>query len=278
MQRIFGQRIAHNWSQYCSPFSAVLYHSLTSVAGFQTLGEEYTGILQVDRSGRSTPKKMAVAISVVLLIFGKPTLEMLMNAVTKYVENQSDKTRISETSQIDDNNAPTIALRIQEVLRILKHYMSFLGQLHLALFYLQGTFYHVSKRILGIYYLLVRRSFANHDAASRRILKYLMWISVINSFLVGIKDSISYARIPKTKQTVSDSSFSREDSATTSISSDQTKRCTLCLETRQNPSVTPCGHIFCWDCIMDCLRTKHECPVCREQFPPSRIVPLQNFT
>jgi peroxin-10 len=28
------------------------------------------------------------------------------------------------------------------------------------------------------------------------------------------------------------------------------RKCTLCLEVWTNPAVTPCGHVFCWDCIV----------------------------
>jgi peroxin-10 len=59
------------------------------------------------------------------------------------------------------------------------------------------------------------------------------------------------------------------------ISSSQQRKCTLCLEEMKDPSVTLCGHIFCWTCIGDWCREKPECPLCRQPNQVQRILPLR---
>ncbi|XP_063223057.1 peroxisome biogenesis factor 10-like [Bacillus rossius redtenbacheri] len=53
--------------------------------------------------------------------------------------------------------------------------------------------------------------------------------------------------------------------------------CPLCLEEVRETSCTPCGHMFCWSCIMEWLQDKRECPLCREALGPSRVVLLRNY-
>lgn len=58
-------------------------------------------------------------------------------------------------------------------------------------------------------------------------------------------------------------------------------RCTLCMEQREpqkgTSAVTECGHVFCWDCILGWSKEKAECPLCRQSFNPSHLLPIYNF-
>ncbi|MCJ1485212.1 peroxisome biogenesis factor 10 [Schaereria dolodes] len=59
------------------------------------------------------------------------------------------------------------------------------------------------------------------------------------------------------------------------ISGKQQRRCTLCLEEMKDPSVTTCGHVFCWTCIADWIREKPECPLCRQEVLGQHVLPLR---
>lgn len=53
------------------------------------------------------------------------------------------------------------------------------------------------------------------------------------------------------------------------------RKCTLCLEEMKDPSVTTCGHVFCWTCISDWAREKPECPLCRQSCMVQHLLPLR---
>jgi len=53
------------------------------------------------------------------------------------------------------------------------------------------------------------------------------------------------------------------------------RKCTLCLEEMKDPSVTTCGHVFCWTCIGDWAREKPECPLCRQSCLVQHVLPLR---
>lgn len=55
----------------------------------------------------------------------------------------------------------------------------------------------------------------------------------------------------------------------------QQRKCTLCLEPMKDPSVTTCGHVFCWTCILDWVDEKPECPLCRQSVLGQHLLPLR---
>lgn len=41
------------------------------------------------------------------------------------------------------------------------------------------------------------------------------------------------------------------------------ENCSICLDCLDNPTLTACGHLFCYECVKMCLETKKRCPMCK---------------
>ncbi|KAM3409410.1 hypothetical protein ACQJBY_001999 [Aegilops geniculata] len=53
--------------------------------------------------------------------------------------------------------------------------------------------------------------------------------------------------------------------------------CNVCFDMADDPVVTKCGHLFCWDCLYQWLHVHsnhRECPVCKGQVADDAIIPI----
>ena len=41
-------------------------------------------------------------------------------------------------------------------------------------------------------------------------------------------------------------------------------RCSICLDEINRITSTTCGHVFCRDCIIPCVRSTNKCPLCQK--------------
>jgi peroxin-10 len=69
--------------------------------------------------------------------------------------------------------------------------------------------------------------------------------------------------------------YELEDEETMAWIGGGNRKCTLCLDEMKDPSVTTCGHVFCWTCISDWAREKPECPLCRQSCLVQHVLPLR---
>ncbi|XP_033642254.1 peroxisome biogenesis factor 10-like [Asterias rubens] len=266
-QSLAGPRVWARWRKELDVLGEVLYFGLTTVAGYQTLGEEYVSILQVDHAQRAVPN-IKRRLALVLMYSCSPyLLDRLLAYIPKLLETDRAAERIS----------PERRQRISKMIPVLRHAVAIIQRTHMALFYLRGVFYHLAKRWTGIQYLLVRRG--PGYGSMKPSFKVLAWLSLIQltaSLLHSLyKIKAGQGTVTTGTETTSESDLKRvvEDGRGTNPA----LRCPLCLETRRNSTATPCGHLFCWECITEWCATKAECPLCREKFQLSRLIYLQNF-
>ncbi|CAL8109797.1 unnamed protein product [Orchesella dallaii] len=281
---LLGQRVWIRCQRYSQYFSGVFYYTVTNLMGFQTLGEEYVGVVQVDRSRRAIPSRKALSLMIFSQVLGAPFLSF----VTKIIENFQKRQRNMSNSSPENEYLKELLDTFLGVGKLFQRFHPLLTQLHLALFYMNGKFLHFSKRLCGIQYLLVRKYYGNNDEVSKKNLKYLMYMSILNLTVCTVHDfyhyftflknrSTNFELLPSAKINLSSENELNAQPSSSTTEVDSSKKCSLCLELRTHSSATPCGHVFCWACIIDWLRTEGACPICREPITPSRIVPLQNL-
>lgn len=50
------------------------------------------------------------------------------------------------------------------------------------------------------------------------------------------------------------------------------ENCSICMDNLDNPALTACGHIFCYDCLKMCLGDKKKCPMCKADLSGKEIL------
>lgn len=155
-------------SCFCHPFHL----------GYQTLGEEYVSIIQVDPSKRRIPSRMRRTA----LIFFHTFVPYLLDKVLICVENELE-TEANSQRQTSRTWNPLSHVRfwIQRAVGMLtesqrksliplvfalQQGITLLYRLHVAVFYISGAFYHIGKRAAGVSYV---------SFCSFTIIKSVLW-------------------------------------------------------------------------------------------------------
>lgn len=240
-------------------FSKIVYHGFATVNQLQTLGEEYTGIIQVNGQKLALPNKFLQIIAIILEHGGLQFTIKVLKVFERNVRNSSDI-------------LPEAKEKLLKLIEITRFSIPYISAIHNGVFYLNAGKYQLSKRFTGINYVLVRYWLhQNHSVKGFKILGLVTLFNVFVSILLHLK---TYLNSTKTLLTSQKQTPVKSFEILPEVS---TEKCILCLEFRRNTTVTECGHLFCWTCICEWLQYKSECPVCRESMKRSSAIPLMNY-
>ncbi|EGK96257.1 AGAP000928-PB [Anopheles gambiae str. PEST] len=292
---LLSQRHWFRYNALCKLVAEVLYHHYAILHNLQTLGEEYTGIIQVDANYVMLPNK-ALQLLAILLEYGG---EHVVDRVLTYLQTEIDRS---------EELLESVKTGLHKLIDTLRVVVPYVRGFHTSLFYIHGGKYHISKRLTGINYVsfflrdlaclfyrvlppallclfllpvtpglqvLIRNWLKeDHSVYGYKALGYVTLTQLVLALAARYQQ---YRSQPSQAKVVAPSVRSAERSRTASGTLPG-RNCALCMDTAQAITVTQCGHLFCWQCILHWLDQRQVCPICRESVKKTRVVRLQNFS
>ena len=132
---------------------------------------------------------------------------------------------------------PVLFIRHSKLTNLQKSIETLIIPLNVVAFYYSGKYYEMAKRILGFRYVYHPRSAPtapSSDLMQKVLGAALMIVTIIKTWSM-IKDQVGKKVMDETEDCPEE------------------KICSLCLGRRLSSSLTPCGHLFCWNCICEWL-------------------------
>ncbi|KIJ68777.1 hypothetical protein HYDPIDRAFT_82569 [Hydnomerulius pinastri MD-312] len=279
-----GTRSLTRWDKEVDLLVKLLYYGLSVGRAVQTLGEEYTDIWEHSAFTGQTPSQ-AARMALVLI----PTLPSYLLARW-------------------GSHLGSLSPKAASALRILPTCLEVATEINLAIFYLRGTYYDLTKRLLGIRHISSTPENPHARPPSYSLLGILILVRLIHRLISYIRSrSQSTSDKALGKRTLDDAHemfiddrlvstllsspdpesvpakpAEEDENTVLDVSSIPTsvragRTCTLCLEERTDSCATECGHLFCWSCIVGWGREKAECPLCRQGLNLTRLLPVYNL-
>jgi peroxin-10 len=231
-------------------------------------------------------------------------MKILHNKLFKLLEKKFNQQEKNQNLGIKNNLRISRSVLIGRViLKLSDNFANFefilekLEEYQFCLLFLDGKYFDFVQRIFRFNYISYnKRTNIGNEIINRdgfKLFGCLMLIKLIIEFYQIIKIAINSYKLEKDKLIKEISNLKSDETDENSKrlniklkqnlqskqgdSGDEQNNCLLCLDLRKETSATPCGHLFCWSCIIKYLEVNSHCPFCRQECYPQNILQLQNL-
>ena len=234
--------------------SDFIYYSLTTLSNRQTIGQEYFNLILYKEKTQTLPLLHERLVLLALRIVFPYLIKRLRKGV-----DQRKRFTLDLTGLV----------------------VSYLKKINVILFYLgKSTFFNLENRLVNVNLLSLNMS---NESNSSHMQKLYLLFGLLESamLLLSLANEFKELLINTSRNKVGQESNAliANDSKAELIHCIKSK-CPLCLELIVHPTLTTCGHLFCWDCIHRfALNSTHDskCPSCRNVFEKNKLIYLYNF-
>ncbi|KAG5953847.1 hypothetical protein E4U53_001612 [Claviceps sorghi] len=192
-RRLFGARSTHALGPDLRSLASLIYFCLTTLPGNRTLGEEYCDLVQVEAARRRLPgisKRAAYIGGTIILpyIFSR-TLPHLRDGLCDAIQRRLSKLAKRGKQQSREFRLwYHIANRISSLTTAAP-----IQAITLALFYFNGTYYELTKRLLALRYVFSRTMPASSERGSYEVLGILLIVQLALQGYLHIRSTVSSA-------------------------------------------------------------------------------------
>jgi peroxin-10 len=178
LRRLYGARFLHTYTTEARTFSDILYLGLTTLIGNRTLGEEYCDVVQIEDDTLKLPAISRRAGYIVTSILLPYSLNRILPSFRSKLRSklESNLRKLSRHKEKD-----SWSFKFQSYLLAHLPTLTSPSPVHaltLTVFYFNGSYYQLSKRLWGLRYIFTKRIPPSEARVGYEVLGVLLLLQI----------------------------------------------------------------------------------------------------